>query len=61
MGFFDLAHDRCDLDEDEYERLFGLNPMTTMAAIDWRAHHVTIPEFTGDSHRAQSAKANGKS
>jgi len=37
------------------------DPMTTMAAIDRLVHHATILEFTGDSHRAQSAKAKTKS
>jgi len=30
--------------------------MTTMAAIERLVHHAVILEFTGDSHRARSAK-----
>jgi hypothetical protein len=31
-----------------------------MAAIDRLVHHAVILEFTGESHRAQSAKAKAK-
>ena len=34
--------------------------MTTMAAVDRLVHHATILEFTGESQRAQSAKARAK-
>jgi DNA replication protein DnaC len=44
----------------QWDQIFK-DPMTTMAAIDRLVHHATILEFTGDSHRAQSAKARGKS
>jgi len=30
--------------------------MTTMAAIDRLVHHAIILEFSGDSHRAKTAK-----
>jgi hypothetical protein len=33
--------------------------MMTIAAIDRLAHHATILEFNGDSHRAHSANAVG--
>jgi DNA replication protein DnaC len=44
----------------QWDQIFK-DPMTTMAAIDRLVHHATILEFTGDSHRAQSAKAKPKS
>ena len=43
----------------QWDQIFK-DPMTTMAAIDRLVHHATILEFTGDSHRAQSAKAKTK-
>lgn len=44
----------------QWDQIFK-DPMTTMAAIDRLVHHATILEFTGDSQRAQSAKAKPKS
>jgi DNA replication protein DnaC len=44
----------------QWDQIFK-DPMTTMAAIDRLVHHATILEFTGDSHRAQSAKTKAKS
>ena len=43
----------------QWDQIFK-DPMTTMAAVDRLVHHATILEFTGDSHRAQSAKAKTK-
>ena len=43
----------------QWDQIFK-DPMTTMAAVDRLVHHATILEFTGDSHRAQSAKAKAK-
>jgi DNA replication protein DnaC len=43
----------------QWDQIFK-DPMTTMAAIDRLVHHAVILEFTGDSHRAQAAKANPK-
>ena len=43
----------------QWDQIFK-DPMTTMAAIDRLVHHATILEFTGDSHRAQLAKAKTK-
>jgi len=43
----------------QWDQIFK-DPMTTMAAIDRLVHHATILEFTGDSHRAQAAKAKPK-
>jgi DNA replication protein DnaC len=40
----------------QWDQIFK-DPMTTMAAVDRLVHHATILEFTGESHRAQSAKA----
>jgi DNA replication protein DnaC len=40
----------------QWDQIFK-DPMTTMAAIDRLVHHATILEFNGNSHRAQSAKA----
>ena len=44
----------------QWDQIFK-DPMTTMAAIDRLVHHATILEFTGDSHRAQSARSKPKS
>jgi DNA replication protein DnaC len=44
----------------QWDQIFK-DPMTTMAAIDRLVHHATILEFTGDSQRAQTAKAKTKS
>ena len=44
----------------QWDQIFK-DPMTTMAAIDRLVHHATILEFTGESHRAQSAKTRAKS
>src|ERR1035438_7462872 len=44
----------------KWDQIFK-DPMTTMAAIDRLVHHATILEFTGDSHRAQSANSKAKS
>ena len=43
----------------QWDQIFK-DPMTTMAAVDRLVHHSTIVEFTGESHRATAAKANGK-
>ena len=43
----------------QWDQIFK-DPMTTMAAIDRLVHHAVILEFTGESHRAQSAKAKAK-
>ena len=43
----------------QWDQIFK-DPMTTMAAIDRLVHHAVILEFTGDSHRAQSAKTKAK-
>jgi DNA replication protein DnaC len=43
----------------QWDQIFK-DPMTTMAAIDRLVHHATILEFTGDSQRAQTAKAKTK-
>ena len=43
----------------QWDQIFK-DPMTTMAAVDRLVHHATILEFTGESHRAQSAKARNK-
>jgi DNA replication protein DnaC len=40
----------------QWDQIFK-DPMTTMAAVDRLVHHATILEFTGDSHRANVAKA----
>ena len=42
----------------QWDQIFK-DPMTTMAAVDRLVHHSTIVEFTGESHRATAAKANG--
>lgn len=39
----------------QWDQIFK-DPMTTMAAIDRLVHHAVILEFTGDSHRARSAR-----
>ncbi|MDH3746405.1 MAG: IS21-like element helper ATPase IstB [Acidobacteriota bacterium] len=44
----------------QWDQIFK-DPMTTMAAVDRLVHHATILEFTGESHRAQSAKARNRS
>lgn len=36
------------------------DPMTTMAAIDRLVHHAIILDFSGESHRAKSAKEKAK-
>ena len=43
----------------QWDQIFK-DPMTTMAAVDRLVHHSTIVEFTGESHRATAATANGK-
>ncbi|MCX6957693.1 MAG: ATP-binding protein, partial [Verrucomicrobiae bacterium] len=43
----------------QWEQIFK-DPVTTMAAIDRLVHHSIILEFTGESHRAESAKAKLK-
>lgn len=43
----------------QWDQIFK-DPMTTMAAVDRLVHHATILEFTGESLRAQSAKARNK-
>lgn len=43
----------------QWDQIFK-DPMTTMAAIDRLVHHAVILEFTGESQRAQSAKAKAK-
>jgi DNA replication protein DnaC len=43
----------------QWDQIFK-DPMTTMAAIDRLVHHATILEFTGDSQRAQTARAKTK-
>ena len=43
----------------QWDQIFK-DPMTTMAAVDRLVHHATILEFTGESQRAQSAKARAK-
>jgi DNA replication protein DnaC len=40
----------------QWDQIFK-DPMTTMAAVDRLVHHATILEFTGDSLRANAAKA----
>jgi len=39
----------------KWDQIFK-DPMTTMAAIDRLVHHAIILEFSGDSHRAKTAK-----
>lgn len=43
----------------QWDQIFK-DPMTTMAAVDRLVHHATILEFTGESHRAHTAKARGR-
>lgn len=43
----------------QWDQIFK-DPMTTMAAVDRLVHHAVILEFTGDSHRVQTAKAKTK-
>jgi DNA replication protein DnaC len=43
----------------QWDQIFK-DPMTTMAAVDRLVHHSTIVEFTGESHRATTAKTKGK-
>jgi DNA replication protein DnaC len=42
----------------QWDRIFK-DPMTTAAAIDRLVHHCTILELTGQSYRAEAAKARG--
>lgn len=43
----------------KWDQIFK-DPMTTMAAVDRLVHHSIILEFTGDSHRAHTAKVKSK-
>ena len=43
----------------KWDQIFK-DPMTTMAAIDRLVHHAVILEFTGESHRAKTAKEKAR-